>query len=101
MAYQDNNQQKEYKNDGVLMGNVKSPTVRFEVGITKEQASDLLKYVTDTGWINFNVEFTRNGKAIMKVIDPRLRAANAPQQNNYAQKQAAPAPVAGGDDLPF
>ena len=88
MAYQEN---KQYKNDGVLMGNVKSPTVRFNCGITADQAKDLLNYVTESGWINFDIEFTRNGKAIMKVIDPRLR-----------QQNAAPAPAAAsGDGLPF
>lgn len=88
MAYEE---KKQYKNDGVLMGNVKSPTVRFNCGITVDQAKDLLNYQTESGWINFNVEFTRNGKAILKVIDPRLVAQNA-----------APAAAAtSGDDLPF
>lgn len=87
MAYQE---KKQYNNDGVLMGNVKSPTVRFNCGITTDQAKDLLNYVTETGWINFDIEFTRNGKAIMKVIDPRLR-----------QQSAAAAPAKAGSDLPF
>ncbi len=85
MAYEE---KKQYKNDGVLMGNVQSPTVRFNVGITTDQAKDLLNYANDKGWINFNVEFTKNGKAICKVLDPRLRDAAAPA-------------AAGGNDLPF
>lgn len=86
MAYQEN---KQYKNDGVLMGNVQSPTVRFNVGITADQAKDLLNYANDKGWININVEFTKNGKAIFKVLDPRMR------------QEAAPAGAAQGNDLPF
>lgn len=86
MAYQEN---KQYKNDGVLMGNVQSPTVRFNVGITADQAKDLLNYANDKGWININVEFTKNGKAIFKVLDPRMR------------QEAAPATAAAGNDLPF
>lgn len=90
-------QEKQYENDGVLMGNVNPPTVRFRVGITKEQAQDLLKYASDTGWINFEVQQTYKGKTIMKVLDPR-----APKKNGgYQKAETAAAPVTPGGDLPF
>lgn len=90
-------QEKQYENDGVLMGNVNPPTVRFRVGITKEQAQDLLKYASDTGWINFEVQQTYKGKTIMKVLDPRAQKSGGYQK---AAPAAAPAPAAS-DDLPF
>lgn len=84
-------EKKQYVNDGPLMGNINSPLVSFRCGITLDQAKDLVKYANDKNWINFEVKYTKNGKAIMKVIDPRLVAQNA---------QAQPV-AAGGDDLPF
>ncbi len=87
-------QEKQYENDGVLMGNVNSPMVKFRVGITKEQAQDLLKYVSETGWINFEVQQTYKGKNIMKVLDPR-----AQKNTGGYQKAAVAAPA--GDGLPF
>ena len=84
-------EKKEYKNDGVLMGNINVPMVTFHCGITLDQAKDLVKYANDKGWINFDVMHTKNGKSIMKVIDPRLVAANA----------NAPEAVASEDGLPF
>jgi hypothetical protein len=89
-------QEKQYENDGVLMGNVNTPTVRFRVGITKEQAQDLLKYVSETGWINFEVQQTYKGKNIMKVLDPR-----AQKSNGYQKAAPAAAPTSPGGDLPF
>jgi hypothetical protein len=86
-------EKKEYKNDGVLMGNINSPMVTFRCGITLDQAKDLVKYANEKGWINFDVMHTKNGKSIMKVIDPRLVAANANSQPVAAE--------AGGDGLPF
>ena len=91
-------QEKQYENDGVLMGNVNPPTVRFRVGITKEQAQDLLKYASDTGWINFEVQQTYKGKTIMKVLDPRAQKSGG--YKNSAPAAAAPAP-ADSDGLPF
>lgn len=91
-------QEKQYENDGVLMGNVNSPMVKFRVGITKEQAQDLLKYVSETGWINFEVQQTYKGKNIMKVLDPRAQKSN----NNGGYQKPAPAGApAPADDLPF
>jgi hypothetical protein len=89
-------QEKQYENDGVLMGNVNPPTVKFRVGITKEQAQDLLKYVSETGWINFEVQQTYKGKNIMKVLDPRA-------QKSGGHQKAAPVapPTSPGGDLPF
>jgi hypothetical protein len=84
-------EKKEYKNDGVLMGNINAPLVTFRCGITLDQAKDLVKYANDKGWINFDVMHTKNGKSIMKVIDPRLVAANA----------NSPEAVASEDGLPF
>ena len=89
-------QEKQYENDGVLMGNVNSPMVKFRVGITKEQAQDLLKYVSETGWINFEVQETYKGKNIMKVLDPRAQKSNS---GGYQQTAAAASPA--GDGLPF
>jgi hypothetical protein len=89
-------QDKQYENDGVLMGNVNSPMVKFRVGITKEQAQDLLKYVSETGWINFEVQQTYKGKNIMKVLDPR-----AQKSNSGGYQQAAPVSAPEGDGLPF
>lgn len=87
MAYQEN---KQYKNDGVLMGNVQTPTVRFNVGITADQAKDLLNYANEKGWINFNVELTKNGKAILKVLDPRMRGESAPAASVAAVESDLP-----------
>ena len=87
-------QEKQYENDGVLMGNVNSPMVKFRVGITKEQAQDLLKYVSETGWINFEVQQTYKGKNIMKVLDPRAQKP----ANGYS---AQAAPEKSGSGLPF
>jgi hypothetical protein len=89
-------QEKQYENDGVLMGNVNPPTVKFRVGITKEQAQDLLKYVSETGWINFEVQQTYKGKNIMKVLDPR-----AQKSGGYQKAAPVAAPTSPGGDLPF
>lgn len=91
-------EKKEYKNDGVLMGNINSPMVTFRCGITLDQAQDLVKYANDKGWINFDVMHTKNGKSILKVIDPRLVAANA---SAAPAQTSAPAMASDGDDLPF
>ena len=82
-------EKKQYKNDGPLMGNINAPMVTFRCGITLDQAKDLVKYANDKGWVNFDVMYTANQKAIMKVYDPRLQ-----NQNETAQ------PVES-DALPF
>lgn len=87
-------EKKEYRNDGVLMGNINSPMVTFRCGITLDQAKDLTKYANSNGWINFEVMHTKNGKSIMKVLDPRLA-----QQGATAEPAAAIAE--SGGDLPF
>lgn len=75
------------------MGNINSPMVTFRCGITLDQAKDLTKYANSNGWINFEVMHTKNGKSIMKVIDPRLA------QQGTAEPAAAFADSNG--DLPF
>lgn len=93
-------EKKEYRNDGVLMGNINSPMVTFRCGITLDQAKDLSKYANDNGWINFDVMHTKNGKSIMKVIDPRLVEQNKKELPEATPQQAF-AQSTDGDDLPF
>lgn len=93
-------EKKEYRNDGVLMGNINSPMVTFRCGITLDQAKDLSKYANDKGWINFEVMHTKNGKSIMKVLDPRLVEQNKNEVPEGTPQKAFSAPD-GSDDLPF
>lgn len=93
-------EKKEYRNDGVLMGNINSPMVTFRCGITLDQAKDLSKYANDKGWINFDVMHTKNGKSIMKVIDPRLVEQNKDELPEATPQEAFAKP-SDGDDLPF
>jgi hypothetical protein len=93
-------EKKEYRNDGVLMGNINSPMVTFRCGITLDQAKDLSKYANDNGWINFEVMHTKNGKSIMKVLDPRLVEQNKNEVPEGTPQKAFSAPDSS-DDLPF
>ena len=103
---------KQY--DSVLVGYTEEPRY-YEDNLSswsvKLKASELQemidKYTTSVneqgqgGNVYLKLFFSKNGKPCCSVFDPNSAAAKAKREAKAQTAQAAPAPVAETDDLPF